>query len=148
MKSLHQRKKVKKILGRVGRESYSRAQKIRSKIPNPHFPAPLSNPTALSGASRRKQIPSSQKMVFSRGYFYSIFHSPRNAINANGSSETDLILQNTMNTTMKTPAFKDKSASRFFKRHPRKSKSLAAKACLAIGVVTGALATSAEAAVV
>jgi len=41
-------------------------------------------------------------MVFSRGYFYSIFHSPRNAINANGSSETDLIRQNTMKTTMKT----------------------------------------------
>jgi hypothetical protein len=29
------------------------------------------------------------------------------------TSETDLILQNTMNTTMKTTAFKDKSASRF-----------------------------------
>jgi hypothetical protein len=49
---------------------------------------------------------------------------------------------------MKTTAFKDKPARRLFQRLPRKSKSLAAKACLAIGVVTGALATSAEAAVV
>jgi hypothetical protein len=53
-----------------------------------------------------------------------------------------------MNTTKNTTAFKDKSARRLFQRLPRKSKFLAARACLAIGVVTGALATSAEAAVV
>jgi hypothetical protein len=41
-------------------------------------------------------------MVFARGYFIRFFRSPRYAINANGSSETDLIRQNTMKTTMKT----------------------------------------------
>jgi hypothetical protein len=53
------------------------------------------------------------------------------------TSETDLILQNTMNTTMKTTAFKDKSASRFI----TPSLTLSA-AALGVSVTHGAVVVS------
>jgi hypothetical protein len=64
MKSLHpSNNRHERILGRVAWRDTLMANRNRSEIPNLLFPALWSDQMALSGASRRKQIPSIQRFI-------------------------------------------------------------------------------------